>query len=1071
MKNCSNCHSQLHPESKFCHHCGQQVSDEGGYPRMRSEEHRMITMIFSDVTGYTSMSEILEPEEVKEILRQIFAEISRITTKYEGRIHERIGDCAVVVFGDPVTREDDAIRALKAVSEFHEAVSNLSTPELEKKLGRKLSLHSGVNSGSVLVGTEELRGNTMILGDAVNTAARLDSIAGADDIIVSKSTYQLSRNRFRFQKLDPQQLKGKTNALDCFRLLRGQAGPSATNTEVRRSRFVGRSEELRSLDACLQDLSQGKPLLVTVHAEAGGGKSRFIQTWKDRLDIQKYQCHEGYAYAISQKNIYALWADFFGRLQVSNDGPSDLFDNPDINPHLSKIMNLPREEIDLLDASHVKQMLFEHLLDMLEELARERIPIIILEDIHWADSLSIELLSMLLAKINAPIAFICIHRSHFKLDLEEDFKENLIYHKDIRLKPLSDRDEEKMLQSLLNTANVPESLTVYVKDKISGNPFYLEEFVNNLIESGKLVKNGKWKLTDDFINGELPHTIEGVIRSRIDRLTHETKMLVQQASVIGRSFYYEILKRIADSRIEVTEHINTLQSSDIIHQAKDTPEIEYMFKHALLQEVTYQTLLREDRKRIHQKAAIIIEEMFSHRILDFYEILAYHYSKAELTEKAIYYLRLAGQKSLKALGAKEADQYYQEAYDILIKNPGPTFERDILELVIDWGFAFYHLAKFRSLLSLLQKHYAVAIKCEDDKLKAWYFGWLSMAQQFMMEGGDKSREYIDKAIEYAQRSKDDKVLAYAYAWASSNCLMTGRIKLGEECGKYAMELSQRFPEDYYLLAKSKYGYAVCLALRGSMYEAVSVVQSCIDTGRDVRSPRMQSLGLVGKGLIRQGTNNQRDAEILLSQGAATAPDPLYAALGFAIQSLSLSLLEEKHQMMEAIFKAKSVQLKGEVPMTEDLMELAEATLIIKEGEVKKGLKRIYTALESLEKEGFWILAMRIYTLLALNQLNALKGKEKLPLGKLISGFPTNISILLSMKRKTKHAIERIIEISQEQECYYTECMGRFWLGEYFELSRNKPEARKQYEMAIDLMKPADMPDELELAEEALTRLS
>jgi predicted ATPase len=271
-----------------------------------------------------------------------------------------------------------------------------------------------------------------------------------------------------------------------------------------------------------------------------------------------------------------------------------------------------------------------------------------------------------------------------------------------------------MVESLLKTDSVPHDLKRFIRDKVEGNPFYLEEVINSLLETAILVSdNNVWSLTKPITEAEIPPTVQGVISARLDRLENETKRILQEASVIGRAFFYEILIRVTALKDQIDKSLIGLERLDLIRTRSFQPDLEYIFKHALTQEVVYNGLLKKERQAIHEKIGIVMEQLFHDRLPEFYEALAYHFKQGQSVVKAATYLMKSGQKSLSRYSPDEAHQYFQEAFDLLIGRQERTKEENhlLLEIILEWSLVYSRRTLFIELCDFLKdkEEFAVSI--------------------------------------------------------------------------------------------------------------------------------------------------------------------------------------------------------------------------------------------------------------------------------------------------------------------------------------------------------------------------
>ena len=336
--------------------------------------------------------------------------------------------------------------------------------------------------------------------------------------------------------------------------------------------------------------------------------------------------------------------------------------------------------------------LHESIQSIVSALTRRAPAVICLEDLHWTDPSSIELLRTILFKFNYPALILCVSRPQFSLFTSQQLSGIGKFYYEMRLKDLSPTEAQGMVESLLETETIPAELRNFIQRKAEGNPFYLEEVINSLIETETLTeKDNTWVLTRPLTGIDIPSNVQGVISARLDRLEKETKRILQEASVIGRVFLYEILKRITELKEQIDRSLHGLERLDLIRTRTLDPDLEYIFKHALTQEVVYNGLLKKERQVIHEKIANVMEELFRERLPEFYETLAYHYKQGQSYLKAVDYLMKAGEKCYERYTIEESHQYYKEAFDILSNKTDRSKEEDslLIDLLIQWS-SVYH---------------------------------------------------------------------------------------------------------------------------------------------------------------------------------------------------------------------------------------------------------------------------------------------------------------------------------------------------------------------------------------------
>ena len=579
---CPECGSNNPVENKFCNECGsdlkpvKEVSDQitksirppvspskkiiSKDTSSSTGERKHVTVLFSDLTGYTAMSEKLDPEEVKEITSHIFGDISKIVGKFDGFIEKYAGDAVMAIFGVPNAHEDDPVRAVKAAREIHELVDALS-PEIETRIGQSISMHTGINTGLVVTGEVNMdRGTHGVAGDTINLASRLSHLAKPGEILIDTNTCLQAEGHFTCEYRETTTVKGKTEPVQVHQVLSRRDKPVTIHRlSGLRAELVGRKVELAELSGAIEDLKRGKGRIFSICGEAGTGKSRLVEEFKATLDFEQIQWIEGHAYAYSQNIPYFPLIDLLNRIFhiEENDPPEKLREKvefgiedlvgqqEEIVPYVGGLYSLSYVEAEKVSPEFWKSHLQSAIKAILSALANRAPTIYFLEDLHWADPSFVELLRQACLEIREPAIVICVYRPTFSLFTAHQLSSMGKYYYEIRLQDLSPSEAQNLLESLLKTTNRPSDLNRLVHSKAEGNPFYLEEMVNALIESETLVRdNGHWKFTKSISQIDVSSSIHGLISGRLDRLDQKIKRILQEASVIGRAFLYDILLKI-----------------------------------------------------------------------------------------------------------------------------------------------------------------------------------------------------------------------------------------------------------------------------------------------------------------------------------------------------------------------------------------------------------------------------------------------------------------------------------------------------------------------------------------------
>ncbi|PKN37434.1 MAG: hypothetical protein CVU62_10625 [Deltaproteobacteria bacterium HGW-Deltaproteobacteria-2] len=833
-----------------------RTKDSDLSPRLSTHgERKHVTVMFSDLSGYTAMNEKLDPEEVKEIMDTIFGKISQVVVKYEGFIEKFVGDAVMAIFGVPKTHEDDPVRAIRAAREIHNLVKEIS-PTLSKKIGRPLYMHTGINTGLVVAKDIDFeKGTHGVLGDTINVASRISGLAKTDEIIVGIETYHQAEGYFNFEKLDSTKVKGKEEPIQIYKVSSPKEALSKTHRlSGLRAELIGRRVEMDRLKEAVENLKQGKPSIFSIIGEAGTGKSRLIEEFRKSLDLNAIQWREGHSYGYSQNIPYFPLIDLLSRAwQIKEGEPPDqtrqkmergaqttLGERKDLIPYIGNLYSLSYQEMDQVSPEQWKIKFHEAIKLILANLCKHSPTIICIEDLHWADPSSVELLRNILMDLKYPVIFLCIYRPSFSLFTSHQAGSMKSYH-EIRLLQLSPTDAQSMVESLLKTKTIPKQLQMFVRDKAEGNPFYLEEVINSLIEADTLIKDkDSWKLTRTLTEKDIPSTVQGVISARLDRLERETKRILQEASVIGRAFLYEILKRISDLKEYIDKSLINLERLDLIKTISLQPELEYIFKHALTQEVVYNGLLLKERRLIHEKIGLVMEELLHDHLPEFYETLAYHYSQSDNFQKAYEYLKLSGDKAAKNYANNEAIRFYKEAIRMLDAQPeGVENKKEKLATFIQMMMRLTMLSYPEGSLAIIQNAEKVAQELGDDEGLLQIYGSLSYYHTF---AGNPSLglEYAEKCFNSAEKIKNFGLMAQSAGQVCFAYWTSGDVAKVVDIGSKAIHLLEEnhLEKDFFGMGYSAYShicsnYGGSLGYMGRFKEATDVLEKGLRNAGEV----------------------------------------------------------------------------------------------------------------------------------------------------------------------------------------------------------------------------------------------
>lgn len=752
---CSNCGFENPAGARFCMNCGTSLAstpeDEERLARLRSAvpqplaqkalaargvlegERRQVTILFADVVGSTAMAEKRDPEEAKVILEECLTLVMEQVHRYEGFVVNLMGDGLLAFFGAPIAHEDDSERGVRAALGIQESVRAYAQ-ELEKAYGITLQVRVGLNTGTVVVGEmgSDLHMQYTAIGDSVNLAARVQAAAPPGEVLITGSTYRLVSRLFQFGALGEIEVRGREEPVEAYLVTGVITEPvRVRGIEGLRSPMVGRDQEREKLLAVVENLLAGKGQIVAVIGEAGIGKTRLVEEVREATAGKNILWLEGRALSYGQSLSLWMFQEVVRRYLGISEGESQalmrvklksrvraLFPDreAEILPYLASLLLVKlegemAERVADIHPEALKRRIFVVVGELFERVAREQAVVLVLEDLHWADPTSIELLKGLLASTDrAPIMLLCLLRPEreepcWKAILEAQTRYPHRYT-EIALQPLPAEESRRLVENLLALEELPKGIKGVILEKAEGNPFFLEEVIRALIEEGVLVQqDGRWRATARALSVEIPDTVQGVIRARIDRLPEEPKQVLQVASVIGKTFLYSLLERVSQMDGMLGEHLATLQRLELIVEKARRPELEYIFKHVLTREVAYQGLLLERRREFHRRVAEAIESLFPDRLEEFQGMLGYHWSEAGEGEKAVKYLLQAGDRARLAYAYQEAEDYYHHALKHLRKaGDGEQVAKTLMKL---------------GLVYQISGNYERVTQCYEEAFRIW----------------------------------------------------------------------------------------------------------------------------------------------------------------------------------------------------------------------------------------------------------------------------------------------------------------------------------------------------------------
>ncbi|MEM7581777.1 MAG: AAA family ATPase [Acidobacteriota bacterium] len=1021
---CPACGSQNPVEFKFCGRCGKALTESSGSraptitqqiqiaeeettaklsaePVSETAENRQLTVMFCDLVGSTALAELLDPESLRQVVMAYQEVASEVIDRFEGHVAQLLGDGLLVYFGYPRAHEDDPRRAVHAALGVVEAIAKLNERQYSEE-DFQLAVRVGIHTGQVVTGDVGAGGRweRLAVGQTPNVAARLQGLAEANGIVMSATTQANVEGLFATDLLGPQTLKGVSKPIDVYRVLAESGVPERFQAAAQTGLppLIGRRQELEQLQRAFDTARGGERQVVLLNGEAGFGKSRLVHELKLGLEAVGHRWLTCYCSPYHQNSpLHPVIEQAMRLFRIPPDAtPEDKaahlehelarreLDLPEAFPLIAGLLSLP-----LLPAyspsSDTPQRQRERTLDILRTIVHQQSAnqplVLVIENLQWADPSTLQFLESLLPQSNAKLLILITCRPAYEPPWAAEGE-----HVEIRIDRLSEEQIIEVVDHWTSGKTLPRPVLRQVIEKTDGVPLFVEELTKTILESGILVeKDGIYSLPGALPTFAIPSTLQDSLRARLDRLPPAIKEVAQIGSVIGRRFSYDLLDMISpQSSRNLESALADLVDAELLFQGGNLPTATYRFKHVMIQEATYSSLLKRQRQLYHRRIAQALEDHFLEVCETQPEVVAYHLTEAGQHDLGVDYWQQASQRSFMQGAVLEARAQIDSGLELLESLPEGA-ERDQRELALQAakGAALSTLEGFAA--PNVSRAYGRALEiCQrgGDAPEQFWILWGLWRFHFVQANLDKALELAQTLLRLAnpQRGPTTQIAAYFTAGATLYCrgeLAVAHDYLGQAINLDSLDRTEHYAaqsgEDSGVASLIWDGW--CLWLMGYPEQARKRRQQAQALARRIAHPFSITYSLIPfqSYYERELTSFLQDTETTLAQSLEQGfwfaiPGQLCLGWGRSMEAAAVhdangdGLSEEGAEGLEVLRQgiAATMATGARLHRTQYLLMLAEAAASLGVfDEAERNLNETFTAIRESGERFFEAEAYRL----------------------------------------------------------------------------------------------------------------
>jgi predicted ATPase/class 3 adenylate cyclase len=990
---CSSCGANNPPGQRFCGDCGAALGRAAGpakygsaqsyTPRHLAEkiltsrsalegERKKVTVLFADMKGSMELLADRDPEDARKLLDPVLEKMIDAIHRYEGTVNQVMGDGIMAIFGAPLAHEDHAVRACYAALRMRDAIAQLANT-IRKTQGVSIQVRTGLNSGEVVVRSiaNDLHMDYTAVGQTTHLAARLEQLATPGSILLSGDCLRLAEGYLETRPLGPVALKGLATPVEVHELI--AATPIRTRLQAAAARgltpFVGRRLEMETLHEALRRAAASEGQVLAVVGPAGVGKSRLLREFIHSPHTRGWLVLESKSISYGRATPYLPLIDFlkgYFKLSEGDDARAVrekvaakviVLDQPlqdAIPPMLDLLGALPDDHpFRRLEPMQRRSFTARAITELMVAESRIQPLIMVFEDLHWNDMQTLALLNAVIASIHQHAILLL---ASYRPKEHDDQWGDQPHYRQVRLEPLAQENLTRLLDILLGPNGGLAPVKAFLVERTGGNPFFVEESVRTLVETGVLVgARSRYRLAKPLSSIEVPATVHALLSARIDRLGEPQKRLLQEAAVIGKDFPFVLLQAIAGAEDQdLRARLHELQSAEYLYESRLFPELEYTFRHSMTREVAYSSLLREHTRALHEKVATELIRLASGRLEEHVEQIAEHAEKGQAWPQAVEYLQRSGEKAFALYANAEAADFFERALAALehVPQSRATLEQDV-DLRFELRNALIALCELDRIGRCLEALEPLVAQLGDSNRAARLASFrcnqhfLAARQRTAIEVGEAG---LRVAHEIGDRGLHAELL---YRTGQSYHLVGDNRRALELLDQSIAETVERRARERFELAVipavgSRMWLVSILAECGEFRPALTHAERAVEIAHEAQHPLSEVLGWLAVGHVQRRKGEVEDAIRALERGMALTERysmPMWrlrleSSLGLA-RACRGELVQGLELTRSALAGAERMGLMVDRPMLH--VHLGEALLLA--GSVEEALAQAKQALE------------------------------------------------------------------------------------------------------------------------------